>query len=468
MRKPSIKTITVKNLITFLLIAALILLVIVGLSFRSLSQMIIENKALALSEIIKAGLTSHMKARIMDKRDYFLNEIKSLYEVNQITIIRSPEIINQFGNGLSSEKEPDSSTKKVFKSKQPVFTIDEFNINPNIRAIIPYIASKEGSLNCLQCHEVEDGTVLGAVDIELDITKYRDLSSKVMTWITTLSFIFIVIIVINTFRTIQIYVKEPLESIISKSKLAFLQHKPVDSDKFESLEFEKVAKEINLFNTEILANQSLLEQKNIELIALNDEIEETLKETVFTMGVIEEQRSKETKNHTKRVTEYSRLLALKSGLPEKEIDLVTTASPLHDIGKLGIPDSILLKPGKLTDEEFKTMKNHTHIGYIMLIHSKRDILKAAAIIAHQHHEKWDGSGYPKGLQGEKIHIYGRIVALADVFDALYSKRAYKESWPLEQVIGHIKSERDKHFDPALVDIFLEEVDSFVRIKEQYS
>jgi len=104
------------------------------------------------------------------------------------------------------------------------------------------------------------------------------------------------------------------------------------------------------------------------------------------------------------------------------------ATMLHDIGKLGIPDSILLKPGKLTEEEYEIMKNHPGIGYAMLVHSKRDILQAASVIAYQHHEKWDGTGYPRGLKGEEIHIYGRIIALADVFDSLSFDRVYRDSW----------------------------------------
>ncbi|MCP4278242.1 MAG: HD domain-containing protein, partial [Gammaproteobacteria bacterium] len=126
------------------------------------------------------------------------------------------------------------------------------------------------------------------------------------------------------------------------------------------------------------------------------------------------------------------------------------------------------KPGKLTKGEFGLMINHTRIGYSMLVHSKRDILKAAAIIAHQHHERWDGEGYPSGLQGEEIHIYGRIVGLADVFDALCSKRAYKDAWSLGKVVEFLKEERGRHFDPHLVDILLENIDEFAAVGVRYS
>lgn len=163
-----------------------------------------------------------------------------------------------------------------------------------------------------------------------------------------------------------------------------------------------------------------------ENIYLNEEVENTQKEIIFTLGEIAETRSKETGNHVKRVAEYSKLLALKSGIPEEEAEIVRLASSMHDVGKVAVPDAILNKPGKLTPEEFETIKNHTNHGYAMLNHSNREIIKAAAIIAHQHHEKYNGQGYPNGLAGENIHIYGRIAAIADVFDALGSERVYKK------------------------------------------
>jgi len=139
------------------------------------------------------------------------------------------------------------------------------------------------------------------------------------------------------------------------------------------------------------------------------------------------------------------------------------ASPMHDIGKIGIPDSILLKPGKLTTEEFEIMKTHAELGYNILKTSKRDMLKAAAIVAHEHHEKWDGSGYPFNKKGDDIHIYGRVSAVADVFDALYHKRCYKEAWPLEDILKLFKEESGKHFDPKLVNILLNNTDKYIKI-----
>lgn len=185
------------------------------------------------------------------------------------------------------------------------------------------------------------------------------------------------------------------------------------------------------------------------------------------MGAIGETRSKETGDHVKRVAEYSKLLALKCGISLKEAEEIKMASPMHDIGKVGIPDNILNKPGKLTDDEFEIMKTHAELGYEMLKSSHQPLLKTASIISMQHHEKWDGSGYPKGLEGENIHLYGRITAIADVFDALGHDRVYKKAWPLERILDLFKEGRGKHFDPNLIDLFLNNLDDFLKIKDHF-
>lgn len=204
-----------------------------------------------------------------------------------------------------------------------------------------------------------------------------------------------------------------------------------------------------------------------ELIKANNEIITTQKELLYRMGEIGETRSKETGNHVKRVAEYSLLLATLAGLDPEQRHLIKMASPMHDIGKVAIPDSVLLKPGKLDADEWEIMKSHASIGYELLKNSDRPILKAAAIVAGEHHEKWNGSGYPDGLIGEDIHIYGRITALADVYDALASDRVYKKAWPLDDVIQLIKDERGKHFDPQLVDLFMCNLDKFNHIRLTY-
>ncbi|MBB5022590.1 HD domain-containing phosphohydrolase [Desulfurispira natronophila] len=207
--------------------------------------------------------------------------------------------------------------------------------------------------------------------------------------------------------------------------------------------------------------------KALESAMLYQEIEDTQKEIIFTMAEVGESRSKETGNHVKRVAEYSRILAEGIGLDEREVEVLRMASPMHDIGKIGIPDAILKKPGKLTDHEFDIMKSHSRLGYDMLKGSRRTILKSAAIVAHEHHEKYNGRGYPNAISGENIHVYGRITAVADVFDALGSDRVYKAAWPLERIVNLFKEERGQHFDPKLIDVFFHRFDEILAIRDYF-
>jgi len=200
---------------------------------------------------------------------------------------------------------------------------------------------------------------------------------------------------------------------------------------------------------------------------LDREIFDTQVEIIDTLGDVVENRSKEAAYHVKRVSHLSRLLARLAGLSEKEVDILFMSAPMHDIGKVAIPDSVLLKPGKLDADEWEVMKTHAEIGHNIFNKSQRPVLQAAAIVAGQHHEKFDGSGYPNGLKGEEIHIYGRIVALVDVFDALIHKRCYKEAWPLDTVIAELKTQEGKHFDPQLLNLFLNNIKAVMAIVKAY-
>jgi len=204
-----------------------------------------------------------------------------------------------------------------------------------------------------------------------------------------------------------------------------------------------------------------------ELMHLYKELEDSQEDFIYRMGEIAESRSKETGLHVRRVAKYSELLAKYYGLTEQEIKNLTSASPMHDIGKVGIPDNILNKPGKLTEEEVLIMRRHSTIGYNLFKDSDKPLLQAAATIAYEHHEKYDGSGFPRGLKGDAIHIYGRITAVADVFDALGSERCYKKAWEDERIFDLFKEERGKHFDPQLVDIFFEHLEEFLAIRNLY-
>jgi len=208
---------------------------------------------------------------------------------------------------------------------------------------------------------------------------------------------------------------------------------------------------------------------NLEKLAKErtEKIEKTQTEILDCLAYAAEYRDMDTANHTIRVGWYSRIIAEKYGFKDDELNLIQQAAPMHDIGKIGISDSILLKPGKLDKDEFEQMKLHTDIGAEILSKSNSRIMKYAKIIALAHHEKWNGMGYPKGLAGHKIPIAGRIVALADVFDALSMNRPYKKAWPLEKILNLIKEESGEHFDPHLVRMFLDSLPAILEIKEKY-
>jgi len=207
--------------------------------------------------------------------------------------------------------------------------------------------------------------------------------------------------------------------------------------------------------------------KTLDAAMLQEEIEATQREIIFTLAETGELRSKETGYHVKRVAEFCRLFATKYGLSEDETELLKLSSPMHDIGKIAIPDSILLKPGKLTADEWTIMQSHTTLGYEMLKHSERRLLEAAALIANEHHEKWNGKGYPNGTKKEDIHIFGRITAMSDVFDALANTRVYKPAWELDRIVELFREEKGQQFDPDLVKVFLDNIDEFVKIQETY-
>lgn len=224
----------------------------------------------------------------------------------------------------------------------------------------------------------------------------------------------------------------------------------------------------------ITANQKKLIElfsQNVQIayenVQLQHEIEDTQREIVYRLSEAVEHRSIETGNHVKRVAFICYELGKAYGLPEEEAERLMFAAPLHDVGKVGIPDGILNKPARLQGQEWEVMKTHASIGYEILKNSKRSIIQAGAVIAQDHHEKWDGSGYPAGKKGEQIHIYGRIAALADVYDALRHRRCYKSAWSLEQVMAHIDNESGKQFDPKLVEIFKQRVDKLEAILQKY-
>ncbi|MBL9106512.1 MAG: two-component system response regulator [Myxococcales bacterium] len=190
-------------------------------------------------------------------------------------------------------------------------------------------------------------------------------------------------------------------------------------------------------------------------------------ETIYRLSRAAEFRDDETGQHLQRMSRYCQLIGRRIGLDESTCELLRIASPMHDVGKLGIPDRILLKPGRLTPEEFAVMKGHAEIGYRILVGSDASPLKMAATIAYTHHEKWDGNGYPRGLRGEEIPLHGRIAAVADVFDALTSARPYKPAWKLEDALELMRTNRGAHFDPNLVDAFFDALPEVLEIRARF-
>lgn len=233
---------------------------------------------------------------------------------------------------------------------------------------------------------------------------------------------------------------------------------------------ELLARVRNMLDAQ-LAHRLVYEQKDVldEMVRLRtDELRRTQLQVVQRLGRAAEYRDNETGNHILRMSHISALLAKAIGWNEADCELMLNASPMHDIGKIGIPDHILLKPGKFEPEEWEIMKTHSAIGANILDGDDSDLMRCAREIALTHHEKWDGGGYPNGLSGEEIPLTGRIAALADVFDALTSSRPYKKAWTIDAAVDLIKDNRGSHFDPELVDVFLEQLPEILKIRERFS
>ncbi|MFA3791535.1 DUF3369 domain-containing protein [Aliiglaciecola sp. SL4] len=215
---------------------------------------------------------------------------------------------------------------------------------------------------------------------------------------------------------------------------------------------------------EFFANNIAVVYENLKL---RDVIKESQKELSYIIGEAVEMRSKETGSHVKRVAQTSYMLAKLYGLDEFTSEMIKLASPLHDVGKVGIPDYVLNKPDKLDNDEWQVMQTHAQIGYEMLTRTDNPILQLGATIARQHHEKWDGTGYPQGLKGEEINIAGRISALMDVYDALGSKRCYKNPWDNQQIVDFISEQKGKAFEPKLVELLLANLSEFSQVREHF-
>jgi len=217
----------------------------------------------------------------------------------------------------------------------------------------------------------------------------------------------------------------------------------------------------------VSSRTSELEHSKQMLKAAKQAIANSRQEIIYRLGRAAEFKDNETGMHVIRMSHYTRLLASQLDKSELFVEELYNAAPMHDIGKIGIPDQILLKPGALNNEEYKIMQEHPLIGADIIEAGQQGVLKLAHSVALTHHEKWDGTGYPAGLKGQEIPLEGRIVAIADVFDALTSERPYKTAWSVEKSVNFLKEQRDKHFEGVLVDKFLSIMPDIIKIKEQY-
>ena len=214
-----------------------------------------------------------------------------------------------------------------------------------------------------------------------------------------------------------------------------------------------------------LANQSRVLASEVK--QKTAEIAQNQMNVIRRLGRAAEYKDNETGMHVIRMSYYTHVLAIAAGLTDADADLLMSAAPMHDVGKIGISDAILKKPGKLDFDEFEQMKKHCEIGAEILGDKDSILLDVAQTVALTHHEKWDGTGYPKGLSGENIPLYGRIVAIADVFDALTSERPYKDAWTVEDAVALIQKESGSHFDPQLVPLFIKNLDQILEIKSKF-
>jgi len=225
-----------------------------------------------------------------------------------------------------------------------------------------------------------------------------------------------------------------------------------------------------IIKARIKTHLALYDQNNElehKVIARTEELNNTRMQIIQRLGRAAEYKDNETGMHVIRMSHYSRVLGLAAGMNTEQADMLLNAAPMHDVGKIGIEDRIILKPGKLDAEEWAIMQTHCKIGAEIIGDDSSELLKMAKIVAMTHHERWDGTGYPKGLKAEEIPRIGRIIAIADVFDALTSKRSYKQAWSVEDAIEQIKKDAGKHFDPYLVSLFIEALPEILSIKEKY-
>ncbi len=279
--------------------------------------------------------------------------------------------------------------------------------------------------------------------------------------------------VMDGFEATRILKSDPLTSEIP---IIFITAKNEDFDEAKGFALgavDYISKPISpvVLKGRVKTHLSLYNQKKLLARRVNEKTKELLEarlDIIRKLGIAAEYKDNETGNHIIRMSKICYLVAEAYGFEQDKLDLLLHAAPMHDIGKLGIPDKVLQKPGKLNHEEWEIMKSHCAIGAKIIGKTETEIMRASKIVAYEHHEKWNGKGYPEGLVGEDIHIYGRIAAVADVFDALISERPYKNAWPFDDAVKYIVEESRKHFDPDVVIAFVKALPKIKETVKEYS
>ncbi len=455
--KPSIKTITLRKTLWLAFAFLVSVMLIIAFDFHSLVNQTMRDKGLSLAQAVETTLTSHMLSTSFDEKEKLISLAGQLPGISELQVIRSPALNAQFNLSAQPGVLDDPQVQQAFEFAEPVTdSTGVFAANSLMRISYPYIASDTANVPCLACHDARPGEVLAVLDFKVDTSEYLVMSSYYLGALILLFILALFMVGRVLIWVLDRNVRDPLRWLVDRTRQSYLANEEIDTTDIASMELDEFAAKVNAFNQLVL-------QRNAELEVANTEIQSTQREIILTMGAIGEARSRETANHVVRVAELSLLLGRRLGLSELQCSELHDAAPMHDIGKVGIPDSILNKPGKLTDEEYETMKTHSQKGYEVFRHSDRPLLQAASLVALHHHERWDGAGYPQGLSGTDIHIYGRIVAVADVFDALISPRCYKEPWPAEEVYAYFKQNAGSQFDPELVELVLAHFDEMLAI-----
>lgn len=408
----------------------------------------------------------HIENKIRLNKEYFNSGIKMKFSIKK----KELEIIIELFNSFSKVQSLNELLELVIDASRKIANCDAATIYlKNDEEMLEFSYSKSFYLSSIYSEEVvqeifkpfqlkiDENSIAGYCALsrkKINISNIKKLDSVVKFkyndyWDKKYGY--------NTISMLTVPLENNQNDLIGVLQL--INAKEIGTEKI--IQFEKRIESI----IETLARQSAIAIYNFQL---TNKLYISQVETILKLGIASEYKDKETYNHIKRMSEYSKLLAYKVKNSRTYSENVRLASMMHDIGKIGIPDSILLKPSGLDENERKIMQKHTIYGAMILKDSEAFVLQLAARIALTHHEKWDGTGYPLGLKGESIPLEGRIVALADVFDALSSKRVYKEALNIEECKKFLIEEKGKHFDPDLVDIFIEMLPEILKIRDQYS